>query len=116
MDAISRAAIVRTRMWLRAILLVALICPGTVLSVHAADPTTAQTPVPLAHPGTLVGRTSAAQAITVSAALRPTDPKALDRFLADLYNPASPTFHRYLTPRQYTQRFFDAAARKQVVA
>ena len=33
------------------------------------------------------------------------DPVGLAKFLADVYNPASPKFHHYLTPEEFTARF-----------
>jgi kumamolisin len=83
-------------------------------SVRAAAPTTAQTRTEIARTETLIGRTNAAQPITLAVPLKPHDPAAVDRFLTDLYNPASPDYHAYLTPKQYTQRFFDAKDRAQV--
>jgi kumamolisin len=33
------------------------------------------------------------------------DPAGLNQFLGELYNPASPNYHRYLTPDEFTARF-----------
>src|SRR6185312_9275061 len=33
------------------------------------------------------------------------DPAALDSFLADIYNPASPNFHHFLTVSEFTEKF-----------
>ena len=43
----------------------------------------------------------------VSLAFRPSpaQQKDLDRFLAELANPKSPNFHKYLTPAQFGERF-----------
>jgi hypothetical protein len=37
-------------------------------------------------------------------------PSQLDQFLADVYNPASPGYRRFLTPAQFTERFGPSAA------
>ena len=41
--------------------------------------------------------------LAIGLALR--DDPGLDQFLAQVYNPASPAFHRFLTPKQFTERF-----------
>lgn len=33
------------------------------------------------------------------------DPQSLDAFLAQVYDPASPNYHQYLTPNEFTKRF-----------
>lgn len=43
------------------------------------------------------------------------DQEALNTFLNDLYNPASASFHRYLTPEQFTAQFGPAEADYQAV-
>ncbi|MHB8644543.1 MAG: protease pro-enzyme activation domain-containing protein [Thermomicrobiales bacterium] len=115
MRATACFAIIRVPIWLRLTLLTALLFPGTLLSVRAAAPVTPQSPLPLSLPATRIGRTNATQPITLAAALKPTDQQSLDAFLAALADPASPVYHHYLTPQQFTQRFFAPAARKQVV-
>jgi subtilase family serine protease len=87
---------------------------STFTLVHADDPLTAQTAITRTE--ARVGRTSAQQALTLSVPLKVRDQTALDTFLHDLYDPASPSFHHYLTPAEYTNRFVDASARKQAVA
>ncbi|MDQ2787891.1 MAG: protease pro-enzyme activation domain-containing protein [Chloroflexota bacterium] len=95
--------------------LILAIAPGAgALSVHAAEPLRAQTPTEVSRAGTLIGRTNAAQTMTLAVPLKPHNQTALDDFLAHLYDPTSPTYHHYLTPQHYTQRFFDPADRAQV--
>lgn len=43
--------------------------------------------------------------LTVTATLRTADPAGLQSFLAAVYNPASPLYHHFLTPRQFAARF-----------
>ena len=92
-----------------------LMAQGSVtLSVRAATPQTAQTRTTISRTETPIGRTNAKQPITLAIPLKPHDPAALESFLTDLYNTASPNFHHYLSPKEYTQRFFDATDRAQV--
>ena len=46
--------------------------------------------------------------LTISLPLR--DEAALDSLLADIYNPASPNFHHYLTPDEFDAQFAPTAA------
>jgi subtilase family serine protease len=62
----------------------------------------------LARPEFDLGRADGNRLIQgVSLAFRPSpaQQKDLDRFLADLANPKSPNFHKYLTPAQFGERF-----------
>jgi hypothetical protein len=43
------------------------------------------------------------------------DAAGLDAFLTQVYDPASPLFHKYLTPRQFTDQFGPTAADYQAV-
>lgn len=108
----------RARCWFCVALVTLLVVTapgGFVFSAHAAEPTIPQTRTDVSRAGTLIGRTNAAQMLDLAVPLKPQNQPALDGFLADLYNPASPTYGQYLTPKQYTQRFFDPTARKTVV-
>ena len=61
-----------------------------------------------ARPEFDLGRADASRPLQgVSLAFRPSpaQQKDLDRFLAELANPKSPNFHRYLTPAQFGERF-----------
>ena len=52
-----------------------------------------------------VGRMPSDQVMSLDLVLPLSDPSGLDAFLADIYNPASPNYHNYLTPTQFTARF-----------
>jgi len=80
----------------------------------AADPLIAQTPTPKTQPR--IGRSNAQATVPLSVALKPVDENALNTFLAQLSDPQSPQYHKYLTPRQFTDRFFAPADRAQVVS
>ena len=62
----------------------------------------------------LVGRTSATQPVTLSVALKPRDAAALTAFVDAVSTPGALDYHRYLTPQQFTDRFFDPTSRAQV--
>ena len=53
----------------------------------------------------LVGRKPSAELMSLDLVLPLRDPAGLKAFLADLYNPSSPTFHKYLTPAEFTAKF-----------
>lgn len=91
--------------------LLVLLLPALPVSV-AADQPASQTAV--SHVGQRVGRTADTQTVTVSVPLKPNDQGALDTFLKNLYDPAAPGFHHFLTPQQFTGRFFAPQARKEV--
>ncbi len=62
----------------------------------------------LARPEFDLGRADGSRPLQgVSLAFRPSpaQQKDLDRFLAELANPKSPNFHKYLTPAQFGERF-----------
>src|SRR5262245_20315771 len=50
-------------------------------------------------------RLPAIDRLTLSIALPLRNPEKLDELLRDLYDPASPRFHKYLTPEQFAQEF-----------
>ncbi len=52
-----------------------------------------------------VGRMPSDQVMSLDLVLPLSDPSGLDAFLADIYNPASPNYHNYVTPTQFTARF-----------
>lgn len=52
-----------------------------------------------------VARMSAAQTLRLDLVLPLRDSAGLQSFLADVYNPASPNYRRYLTPTEFTARF-----------
>jgi hypothetical protein len=51
------------------------------------------------------GRLPADQRISLAVGLPLRDPQGLSSFLRDLYDPASLSFHQFLTPDQFTERF-----------
>ncbi|HTY86418.1 MAG TPA: protease pro-enzyme activation domain-containing protein [Candidatus Acidoferrum sp.] len=52
-----------------------------------------------------LGSPAAAKQLTLAIGLPLRDEQALDDLLREIYDPASPRFHQYLTPEQFTQRF-----------
>jgi pseudomonalisin len=63
---------------------------------------------PLARPQLEIGRTKAdyaMQRMVLSLALRPGGRQDLERLLANQHDPASPQYHRWLTPREFGARF-----------
>jgi len=61
----------------------------------------------LANP---VGKPDAARVMHVAIALPMRDPAGLDALLRELYDPASPAFHHFLSVAEFTERFGPAAA------
>ncbi len=55
--------------------------------------------------GVRIGPTDPQQAMTLAISLKVQDQHALDTFLHDLYDPASPQFHHYLSPADFSKRF-----------
>jgi subtilase family serine protease len=51
------------------------------------------------------GDVAAGRPITAALSLKLHDQQALERFLADVQNPASPQYHRFLTPAQFNAEF-----------
>ena len=64
--------------------------------------------------GTRLRSTDSQQVLSMAVALKAQDDAALNSFLQELYSPQSAAYHQYLTPAQFTSRFFDATARAQV--
>ena len=52
-----------------------------------------------------VGRLPATNRLTLAIGLPLRNTNALSKLLQDMYDPASPQFHRYLTPEQFTEQF-----------
>ncbi len=99
-----------------------LLCPsaiGQAASTEgswAATATQAITPHYLASAHDL-GPLSASQPLTVRVALAPRNKAALEEFVADVSNPASPTFGQFLTPAQFAQQYGATPAQvEQVVS
>ncbi|HEY2343069.1 MAG TPA: protease pro-enzyme activation domain-containing protein, partial [Chthoniobacteraceae bacterium] len=62
------------------------------------------------------GRLDRNKHLRLSIGLPPRDPAALAQFLADLYDPASPNYRKFLTPAQFTEKFSPTAADYQAVS
>jgi subtilase family serine protease len=52
-----------------------------------------------------IGRLPGSQRLKLAIGLSPRDEQGLDAFIQELYDPASPSYHHYLSPEQFTQRF-----------
>lgn len=61
------------------------------------------------------GRLAATNELRLAIGLPLRDPAGLDDFLAQIYNPASPNFHRYLTVDEATARFGSTAGDYEAV-
>lgn len=62
----------------------------------------------LARPGFEIGRMDGnrlIQGVSLDFRPSPAQQKDLDAFIAELGNPSSPNYHRYLTPKQFGERF-----------
>lgn len=77
------------------------------------DPLTPQTSI--AVPGQELGPTANQQLLDMAITLKPKNVVELEQFLHDLYDPTTPVFHQFLTPEQYTNRFYDTGTRTQVI-
>jgi hypothetical protein len=62
-----------------------------------------------------IGRLAATNELHLAIGLAPRDQSGLDAFLKELQEPASPNYHQYLTPAQFTERFGPTAADYQAV-
>lgn len=62
-----------------------------------------------------IGRMNPNQRLPLAIGLPVRDPAGLAQFLEDLYDPANPQFHRYLTPEEFTARFGPTEASYQAV-
>ena len=93
----------RTAFVLSAAITVALTATTTaqaesVLTRHMRDEVRAGTAQPSAQ-------LSGTQTLSLDIVLPLSDPAGLDSFLADIYNPASPNFHHFLTVAEFTAKF-----------
>lgn len=59
---------------------------------------------------TPTGRLAASTQVDLAIGLNLRSPAELESYLSDLYNPASTTYHQYLTPAEFTDRFGPASA------
>jgi len=59
---------------------------------------------------TAIGRLPATNELHLAIGVPLRDPAGLDKFLADVYDPASPNYRHFLTPEEFTARFSATAA------
>jgi subtilase family serine protease len=89
------------------VLLLAMMSAGAVLSY--AQPQTLLTrhtrDVVLKGQTPYVGKVPANKTLHFDIVLPVRDRAGLDRFVQDVYNPSSPSFHQFLTPEQFTEKF-----------
>src|SRR5580658_785110 len=93
----------RTAFVLSAAMTIALTATTTaqaesVLTPHMRDEVRAGTAQPTAQ-------LSGTQTLSLDIVLPLSDPAGLDSFLADIYNPASPNFHHFLTAEEFSAKF-----------
>jgi len=62
-----------------------------------------------------IGRLAATNQLHLAIGLPSRNQSGLDEFLKDLQDPASPTYHQYLTPEQFTEHFGPTEADYQAV-
>jgi subtilase family serine protease len=94
----------------RTIIIAALLAAGAARAAPIAT-MTAHVPASVANGSALlVGAPAAAQSLELSISLPQRDEAGLRALLADLYDPASPSFRRYLSVAEFTARFGPSAA------
>jgi subtilase family serine protease len=87
------------------------IVAGILLLVASAAASEAEDMVQLTgnHPlgivGTPAGSIAPDRILKMTITLKVRDPQALNRLLSELQDPASPNYHRWLTPDEFAQRF-----------
>jgi len=72
--------------------------PQALLTRHTRD-------VVLNGQAPFVGRLPATQSIRFDIVLAVRDQAGLDKFLQEIYDPSSPSYHNYVTVKQFTERF-----------
>jgi kumamolisin len=70
---------------------------------------------PLTRSAHRLGKPASSRALGVTVTLALRDGTALDSFLSALYDPSSPQYHHFLTPRQFAQQFGPTASSQQEV-
>ena len=92
---------------------------GGVIAAAVALTATAATPATTTVPGNvaswvksakLTGAAPASKSVTIAVHMAVTNAAALKRLVADVSNPKSATYGRYITPAQFAERFAPAAA------
>lgn len=64
---------------------------------------------------TMVGHHNPRAVLGISVALSLQNTAKLDQFMHDLHDPSSPSYHKYLTPKQFTALYCPSAAQVQAV-
>ncbi len=62
-----------------------------------------------------VGRLASSQTMNLNLVLPLSDASGLETFLSDVYDPSSPTFHKFLTPTEFTAKFGPSQAQYDAV-
>ena len=89
-----------------ALVVTATLATAAPLASHAMGVSTHNVPDVVRNgQAALVGRLPADQILDVDFVLPLRDPKGLDQFLSALYDPASVSYHQFLTPSEFTQKF-----------
>jgi hypothetical protein len=109
-----------SRPWVRRAAVVACLPWFALLAtpVHAAEQTVLQDHIPLAvtrlhlQP---IGGLAASQHLKLAISLPLRNPEALTNLLQQIYDPASPNYHHYLTPAEFTEQFGPTAQDYQAV-
>src|ERR1051326_2951534 len=79
-------------------------------------PISSQT-VPLIKHSRMLHHAGTGQQLDLSIALRARNQQAMDQLLQNLYNPLSPQYHHFLTPRQFAAQFGPTSTQiNQVIA
>ncbi len=104
-------------MRVRLMAIVALALAGRCVSLPAAELQRLGDHVPAAvRHLTPSGRLPATNRLSVAIALPLRDPQGLSNFLRDVYDPASPNYHHYLSSAEFTARFGPTVADYEAVA
>jgi len=91
-----------------------LLCASTLLQAQTVH-TTQLRPAVISGRASFVARMDASQTLQLDLVLPLRDSAGLKSFLADLYDPSSPSYHHYLTPAAFTARFGPTAEQYEAV-
>ena len=96
--------------------------PSRFLHVHSAQADAQMQPMgigglpPLLHFSQLQGNdTTTSRTLQMSVGLALRNREQLSALLSELYDPASPNYHQFLTPDQFAQQFAPSADQRQAV-
>jgi kumamolisin len=92
----------------RSLLTAAALAPGLVTLCQAQSRPALTSHVraaTLSGEAKFIGRLPSEQSMNLDLVLPLSNQAGLDAFLQDIYNPASPNFHHYVTPAEFTERF-----------